>query len=82
LRGGDAEANAAALRRLLDGEPGPYRDIVLLTTAAALIVADKVSNLKEGVQMAARAIDDGKAKAVLESLVAITNAEGALGGEA
>ena len=82
LRGGDAEANAAALRRLLDGEPGPYRDIVLLTTSAALIVADKVSNLKEGVQMAARAIDDGKAKAVLDSLVAITNADGALGGEA
>ena len=49
LRGGDPAHNAAALRRLLDGEKGPYRDIVLLNAAAALLVADKVETLKDGI---------------------------------
>lgn len=73
LLGGDQETNAAALRALLGGESSPYRDIVLYTAAAALLVADGVSDLKQGVEMAAEAIASGKAKAVLDRLVAITN---------
>jgi anthranilate phosphoribosyltransferase len=75
LKGGDAEANAAALGRLIDGEPGPYRDIVLMNAAAALIVADKVRGLAEGVGLASQAIDDGRARATLSRLIAITNRE-------
>lgn len=73
LRGGDAEENAAALRALLDGAAGPYRDVVLLNTAAALIVADRAETLAEGAALAAAAIDDGRASAALEALVRATN---------
>ncbi|WP_421728903.1 anthranilate phosphoribosyltransferase [Brevundimonas sp.] len=73
LRGGDAEFNAAALRALLDGATGPYRDIVLLNAAAALVVADKAEDLKSGVALAASAIDEGKAAASLEALARITS---------
>ncbi len=76
LLGGDQETNAAALRALLGGESGPYRDIVLFTAAAALLVAGKVPDLKQGVEMGAEAIASGKAKAVLDRLVAITNEGG------
>ena len=72
LVGGTPEENAAALTALLDGESGPYRDIVLLNTAAALMVCNKAETLKEGVEMAALAIDDGGAKAVLGNLAATT----------
>src|SRR5690606_40864278 len=54
LRAGDAAHNAAALTALLAGEPGPYRDIVLLNAAAALVVADRTQDLKSGVGIAAR----------------------------
>jgi anthranilate phosphoribosyltransferase len=74
VKGGEAPENAAALARLLDGETGAYRDIVLLNAAAALIVADKAEALREGVDMAAKAIDSGAAKAVLAKLVAVSNA--------
>ena len=73
LVGGDAAANAVALRKVLAGMPGAYRDIVLLNAAAALIVGGKVSDLASGVKLAAEAIDTGKASAALESLVRITN---------
>ena len=73
LKGGDASENATALKGVLDGKAGAYRDIVLLNAAAALIVADKAKDLMEGAQIAARAIDDGKAAGVLERLVAISN---------
>lgn len=73
LLGGDAEQNAAALWALLDGEAGPFRDAVLLGSAGALIVGDKAANLKEGVEMAAEAIDSGAARKVLMDLVEITN---------
>jgi len=73
LIGGDGPHNAKALMRLLEGEKNAYRDVVLLNSAAALIVADKVSDLKDGVSMAATAIDDGRALAGLNKLVAITN---------
>ena len=57
---------------MLAGEKGPYRDIVLLNTAAALIVAGKVSALKDGVAMAVDAIDSGAAAAKLAALVKAT----------
>ena len=55
------------------GRPGPYRDIVLMNSAATLVIAGKADDLKAGAALAARAIDSGKAKAVLAELVAITN---------
>jgi anthranilate phosphoribosyltransferase len=72
LKGGAPAENAAALRALLDGARGAYRDIVLLNAAAALIVADKASDLKEGTALAADAIDTGRAKAALAKLVAVS----------
>jgi len=74
LRGGDSETNAQALTALLDGATGPYRDIVLLNAAAALVVADKADDLTQGVALAARAIDDGHARAALTALARITSA--------
>src|SRR5580700_2669649 len=74
LRGGEPEANALALRALLRGENGAYRDMVLLNAAAAMLVADKVETLAEGAALAAQVIDDGRAAQVLDRLVAITNA--------
>lgn len=75
LRGGSPADNAAALRRLLAGEPGAYRDIVLLNAAAGLLVADHVETLSEGIEAAAASIDSGKAATALDRLVAITSAE-------
>lgn len=73
LKGGDPAENAGALTRLLDGAPGAYRDIVLINSAAGLIVAGKAQNLKEGVAMAAASIDEGRAKEALKRLVAVSN---------
>jgi anthranilate phosphoribosyltransferase len=73
LRGADAATNAAALQALLDGIRGPYRDIVLLNSAAALVVAGPAADLKAGAARAAEAVDSGAVKAVLAALVAITN---------
>ena len=70
LKGNDAAYNAAALRDLLAGEPGAYRDAVLLNTAAALIVAGEVENLADGVEEAAETIDKGLAKALLNCWIA------------
>jgi len=72
LIGGDPEENAAALRALLDGQQSAYRDIVLLNAAAALLVAEKVSSLAEGAQVAADAIDSGKAAEKLAQLAAVS----------
>ena len=69
LRGGNAHYNADALRRLLMGKEGAYRDAVLLNAAAALIVAGEASDWKSGVEEAAEAIDKGLAKALLECWV-------------
>jgi anthranilate phosphoribosyltransferase len=73
LKGGDAAVNAAALRQVLDGARGAYRDIVLLNTAAALVVGGRVQTLADGVGIAAASIDSGAARAALERLVAATN---------
>ena len=74
LKGGDAADNAKAMEAMLDGEPGAFRDIVIYTAAAALIVADKAEDLKEGAEMAAKAIDEGNSRKALERMVSITNA--------
>lgn len=66
IRGGDPTHNAAALRRLLQGEHGPYRDAVLLNAAGALLVAGEVEGWREGAEEAAEAIDKGLANALLD----------------
>ncbi len=73
LVGGDPAHNAAAMRAILDGERNAYRDIVLINAAAALLVMEKVPNLKAGVQMAERQIDSGRTKATLNRLIAVSN---------
>jgi anthranilate phosphoribosyltransferase len=73
LKGADPAYNAGRLRALLDGSKDPYRDVVLLNSAAALIVADKADTLKAGVALAAGAIDSGKARRVLDQLIAVSN---------
>ena len=74
LRGGDPSENAAALRALLSGATGPYRDVVLLNAAAAFLVAERVETLREGVALAASSIDSGQAAMSLETLIEITTA--------
>jgi anthranilate phosphoribosyltransferase len=73
LKGGDATVNAAAIRELLGGEQGAFRDIVVLNAGAALLVGGKAATLREGAERAARAIDDGSAARALDQLVAATN---------
>lgn len=73
IAGGDADENAAALRNVLAGEASAYRNMVLMNAACSLMIADKVPDLKAGVDMAADAIDSGKANATLERLVAVSN---------
>ncbi|MCC5994926.1 MAG: anthranilate phosphoribosyltransferase [Oceanicaulis sp.] len=75
LKGGEPAENAAAIRTLLDGAPGPYRDIVLINAAAALRLAGLAGDLREGVALAAATIDDGRARKALERLAAISRGE-------
>lgn len=70
LRGGDAAHNALALRRLLQGERGAYRDAVLLNAAAALMVAGRADSLAEGAEDAAEALDAGLANTLLDCWIA------------
>ncbi|MFC3569940.1 anthranilate phosphoribosyltransferase [Paracoccus simplex] len=79
ILGGDPAQNAAALRALLDGAPGAYRDAVLLNAAAALLIAGKAADLREGAEIARDAIDSGKAKAKLAALAARVGAPDADG---
>lgn len=72
LKGGSAADNARAIRELLAGKRGPFRDIVVLNSAAALVVAGKAADIRAGAELAAAAIDAGRAAAVLERLVAVT----------
>ena len=73
LKGGDAATAEEITRRILDGEPGPKRDVVLLNAGAALEVAGFAANLQEGMATAARSIDDGDAKATLARWVEVSN---------
>ncbi len=70
--GGTPEENATAFRALLEGAPSAYRDAVLLNSAAALVVAEAASDLREGVEKAAESIDSGKAKEKITALARIT----------
>jgi anthranilate phosphoribosyltransferase len=73
LKGGDPDDNARLMLDLLEGAPGPLRDIVLLNSAAALLVAGRAADLAAGIALAARSIDSGAARRVLRDLVALTN---------
>ncbi|WGS19060.1 MULTISPECIES: anthranilate phosphoribosyltransferase [unclassified Bradyrhizobium] len=74
LKGSDADANAVALKGVLDGKPGSYRDVALLNAAAALIVAGRAATLEEGVALGQRSLDSGAAAARLKRLIAVSNA--------
>ena len=74
LGGGDAIRNAEILRRLLDGEEGTVRDTVLMNAAAALVVAGRVTDPKDGVRLAHASIDSGEARRALLSLAAVSKA--------
>ena len=74
LKGGDSAFNAKALRDMLSGAPGAYRDTVLMNAGAGLVVAGVAADLKQGVALAAQSIDSGKALARLEKLVQVSNA--------
>ncbi len=73
IRGGDVQENARKALDVLSGEKGPARDVVLLNAAAALYVGEIVSDLKEGVEASAAAIDSGAALKKLEGLKELTN---------
>jgi anthranilate phosphoribosyltransferase len=74
LAGGDPAGNAELVRRLLDGEKGPRRDIVLVNAAAAIIAGSGAADWKEGIEKAARSIDSGSARQKLEGLIRLTQA--------
>jgi anthranilate phosphoribosyltransferase len=76
LKGADALHNAKALRGVLAGEKGPYRDIAVLNAAGALVVAGKARTLAEGIELAAHSIDNGSAASALELLVHVSNRAG------
>lgn len=73
IRGGDAAHNAGALRAVLEGAPGPYRDTVILNAAAALVVAGTAEDLRQGADLAREVIDSGKALDRLDRLIAASN---------
>ncbi|MBU4529635.1 MAG: anthranilate phosphoribosyltransferase [Hoeflea sp.] len=74
LKGGDGVENAAALKRVLEGEKNAYRDIAMLNAAGALVIAGKAEDLRDGVALAAQSIDSGAALASLETLVRVSRA--------
>lgn len=80
LRGGSAEENALALRRVLDGEGAALRDFTLLNAAAALVAGDLARDFKEGIALAEKSIDSGAAKDKLEALVRVSNEVGGASG--
>jgi anthranilate phosphoribosyltransferase len=77
LSGGDVERNVAIARSILDGGRGPQRDVVLLNAAAALVVAERAGDLREGVELAADSIDSGKAAATLGRWVEVSQSAAA-----
>ena len=74
IRGGDVERNRQIVENILNGEPGPFRDVVLLNAAAALVAGDEASGFTEGVEMARDSIDSGGARYRLERLVSVSQA--------
>ena len=75
IQGGDPPTNAALARRVLDGEPGPKRDFILLNAAAGLVAAGVAEDLPAGLEAAAASVDEGRAAAVLERLVTVSVAQ-------
>src|SRR5450432_1898377 len=73
LRGGDADSNAAALKAVLEGHKGPYRDVAVLNAAAALVVAGMAKSLADGVKVAQHALDNGEAEGCLGRLIKVSN---------
>jgi len=73
IAGGDAKKNAEIIRRILDGEKSPRRDVVLLNAGAALMAAGRAEDMREGIALAAKAVDSGGAKQKLAALVEFTN---------
>lgn len=69
IEGGDAQENAALTRSVFNGDPGPYRDVVLLNAAAALVAADRATTFMEGVALATFSIDSGAARNKLDELI-------------
>jgi anthranilate phosphoribosyltransferase len=74
LRGGDAETNASAVMDVLKGKKGPFRDVAILNAAAAIVVAGKAKDLKEGVAVATKSVDSAEAESRLDRLIAVSNA--------
>ena len=74
LRGGDAEANASAVMDVLRGKKGAFRDVAILNAAAAIVVAGKAKDLKEGIAVAAKSVDSAEAEGRLDRLIAVSNA--------
>ncbi|MCX8997780.1 anthranilate phosphoribosyltransferase [Rhizobiaceae bacterium BDR2-2] len=74
LRGGDGQANAAALRAVLGGARNAYRDVSLANAAAALVIAGKAETIADGMRRATQSLEDGSAAVALEQLVAVSNA--------
>ena len=72
LKGGDADTNAKALLDVLKGRPGAFRDVAILNAAAALIVAGKANDLKDGAALASKSIDSGEAEGRLDRLIAVS----------
>jgi anthranilate phosphoribosyltransferase len=73
LKGGDADANAIALQSVLNGKPSGYRDVALMNAAAALVVAGRAKDLKEGVAIGTKSLDSGAANMRLKHLIAVSN---------
>jgi anthranilate phosphoribosyltransferase len=74
LRGGDAADNAVIARAVLDGSTGPTRDIVVLNTAAALLISGHAATIPDGITQASEAIDSGRARQALDRLISISTA--------
>jgi anthranilate phosphoribosyltransferase len=74
LHGGSAGESAMIVQAVLDGKPGPTRDVVLLNSGAALYVSGNAATLQNGMRLAAESIDSGKARHKLQQLVEMTNA--------
>ena len=73
LRGGDADANAEALRNVLKGKKGAFRDVAILNAAAAILVSGKAKDLKDGVAIATKSLDSAEAEGKLDRLIAVSN---------
>jgi anthranilate phosphoribosyltransferase len=73
LRGGDAQTNAKAVQDVLEGKKTALRDVALFNAAAALVVAGKAENLKDGVGLAAHSVDSGEAEGRLDRLIVVSN---------